>query len=338
MIIPERVKRVQAQQKEFILKKKNVRGMGFGYKYTAGERTEHECLVIFVEKKVALRELDPKDVIPGKLGGVRTDVKEVGKIVANQARTDKWRPVPPGVSIGHHAISAGTLGAVVKDKTTKEIRLLSNNHVFADSNKGQLGDSILQPGPFDNGVNPDDVVAVLDRFIPLEYLSEMNGEDETCSMTQDIASFMNWLAKLFGAKHRFYTKRISKGINLVDAAIARPLQPEQIVNEIIDIGVVSEIKNAELGMKVRKSGRTTGTTFGYIEALDATIQVNYDLNRVAQFEHQILTTSMSQGGDSGSLLVDAEENKAVGLLFAGSELVTIHSPISTVFELLDISF
>lgn len=312
--------------------------MGFGYKYTAGERTEHECLVIFVEKKVALRELDPKDVIPGKLGGVRTDVKEVGKIVANQARTDKWRPVPPGVSIGHHAISAGTLGAVVKDKTTKEIRLLSNNHVFADSNKGQLGDSILQPGPFDNGVNPDDVVAVLDRFIPLEYLSEMNGEDETCSMTQDIASFMNWLAKLFGAKHRFYTKRISKGINLVDAAIARPLQPEQIVNEIIDIGVVSEIKNAELGMKVRKSGRTTGTTFGYIEALDATIQVNYDLNRVAQFEHQILTTSMSQGGDSGSLLVDAEENKAVGLLFAGSELVTIHSPISTVFELLDISF
>ena len=338
MIVPERVKRVQAQQKESILKKKNVRGLGFGYKYSGGKRTAKKCLVVFVEKKVSLEELDKRDVIPVELSGVQTDVKEVGHIVAHAARTDKWRPTPPGVSIGHYAISAGTFGAVVKDVTTKEIRLLSNNHVFANSNKANIGDVILQPGPFDNGVNPDDVIAVLDRFIPLEYLAETNYEQDPSSATRRIASFLNWFADLFGANYRFYTKRISKGVNLVDAAIARPLKPDEISNEIIDIGVVDAIKNATLGMKVRKSGRTSETTFGSIEALDATIQVNYDLDKVAQFEHQILTTSMSQGGDSGSLLVDAEENKAVGLLFAGSDLVTIHSPIATVFELLDITF
>ena len=157
-------------------------------------------------------------------------------------------------------------------------------------------------------------------------------------MIQLIASVLNWLAKLFGAKLRLYTKRVSKGVNLVDAAIARVLNPDDIVNDIVDIGVVKEMKNATLGMKVQKSGRTTGTTTGYVEALDATIRVNYDENKVAQFEHQILTSSMSQGGDSGSLLVDFEDKKAIGLLFAGSPMVTIHSPIETVFKMLDVTF
>ena len=47
---------------------------------------------------------------------------------------------------------------------------------------------------------------------------------------------------------------------------------------------------------------------------------------------------MSQPGDSGSLLVDGSENKAVALLFAGSDQVTVHSPIQKVMELLEIEF
>jgi hypothetical protein len=41
---------------------------------------------------------------------------------------------------------------------------------------------------------------------------------------------------------------------------------------------------------------------------------------------QIITSNMSAGGDSGSLLLDMEEN-AVGLLFAGSTQITIHNNI-----------
>lgn len=52
--------------------------------------------------------------------------------------------------------------------------------------------------------------------------------------------------------------------------------------------------------------------------MTAAVNVTYGGGRTARFEDQIITGPMSEGGDSGSLLVDADELKAVGLLFAGS--------------------
>jgi len=46
-------------------------------------------------------------------------------------------------------------------------------------------------------------------------------------------------------------------------------------------------------------------------------------SKQARFTGQVITGPISQGGDSGSLVVDGVENKAVGLLFAGSNLSTI---------------
>jgi hypothetical protein len=102
---------------------------------------------------------------------------KVGVLRAQQLLppTSRFRPeVPSGVSAGHFAITAGTLGAVVKDRMTGEKLLLSNNHVFANSNDAQLGDAILQPGPADGGQNPGDQVARLERFIPLTYVEDAN--------------------------------------------------------------------------------------------------------------------------------------------------------------------
>ena len=87
-------------------------------------------------------------------------------------------------------------------------------------------------------------------------------------------------------------------------------------------------------MLIQKSGRTTGHTVGKIKDISATVKVNYD-DKVALFRNQILTTNISQGGDSGSLVLDMKA-KAVGLLFAGSEVVTIVNPISEVLRALDI--
>ena len=50
----------------------------------------------------------------------------------------------------------------------------------------------------------------------------------------------------------------------------------------------------------------------------------------------IVTGPMSQGGDSGSVLIAGDTNKAVGLLFAGSNESTIHNPIQTVLDCLEI--
>jgi hypothetical protein len=43
---------------------------------------------------------------------------------------------------------------------------------------------------------------------------------------------------------------------------------------------------------------------------------------------------MSRPGDSGSVLVEAGGPRAVGLLFAGSDLATIYSPIDDVLRAL----
>jgi hypothetical protein len=59
--------------------------------------------------------------------------------------------------------------------------------------------------------------------------------------------------------------------------------------------------------------------------MGATVNVAYDAG-VFTFEDQIITSAMSQGGDSGSLLLDMSQ-QIVGLLFAGSNSVTIHNPI-----------
>jgi hypothetical protein len=46
---------------------------------------------------------------------------------------------------------------------------------------------------------------------------------------------------------------------------------------------------------------------------------------------------MSQGGDSGSLLLSRADQMATGLLFAGSSSVTIHNNITNVIMALKIS-
>jgi hypothetical protein len=90
-----------------------------------------------------------------------------------------------------------------------------------------------------------------------------------------------------------------------------------------------------VGTLVQKTGRTTGWTTGQITAINATVDVNYGLGRVARFHDQIITTNMSAPGDSGSLLL-TWDNVAVGLLFAGSNVVTIFNQIENVRALLGV--
>ena len=98
----------------------------------------------------------------------------------------------------------------------------------------------------------------------------------------------------------------------------------------MEIGAPIGIIKPKLGMLIQKSGRTTGYTAGKVKDISATIKVTYD-KKTALFKNQILTTNISQGGDSGSLVLDMKK-RAVGLLFAGSEVVTILNPIAEVMK------
>ena len=101
------------------------------------------------------------------------------------------------------------------------------------------------------------------------------------------------------------------------------------------------------GTPVGKIGRTTGTTRGKVTAFELdNVYVNCDIGNL-QFNNQVEIEGdgddpFSQGGDSGSLIVNANR-KAVALLFAGGDLggsngkgLTYANPIDAVLKALKV--
>lgn len=329
------LKNVRQKTQKKLFKKANVVGIGVGFKEIESKKSDELALKVLVREKKPLSALSKKDIIPKDFDGIKTDVNSVGHVVAFKTPQDRWRPAPPGVSIGHYAITAGTFGAVVRDAATNEQLILSNNHVLANSNNAKEGDTILQPGSADGGRAPQDRIADLHRFVKIQYKGGGGGDNgSSCPLAQFFSSFLNMFASLFGSDTRVVPVQAA-ATNLVDAALAKPVSNDVLDEKTLNIGKVQGSVEAEIGMLVKKSGRTTGLTHGEITVLDTSVEVNYG-SQTALFEHQILTGDMSDPGDSGSLIVD-NQNRAVGLLFAGSDTVTVINPIDAVLTALNIT-
>lgn len=232
------------------------------------------------------------------------------------------RPAPCGISVGHHKITAGTIGALARARTAngkscyprgdrrRRVLLLSNNHVLANSNAGKCGDAILQPGPYDGGKNPADRIAVLERWVKIHFDGRPNLVDCAVGWTWH-KRVRREFVYLSGGRRRLF--RVN----------SRPVP-------------------CRVGMVVGKSGRTTQLTQGRIADCSATIRVNFGGGRVALFRDQMgirgLRGDFSAGGDSGSLIWtwDARRNP-VGLLFAGGGGWTFANKIGHVLKALDIN-
>ena len=314
-----------------LLSKENVVGTGIGYKTVGGEKTDELAIICSVVKKTDISSLSSFERIPGKIGNSVTDVIETGWFRAFQSPLERIRPAPGGVSIGHYAITAGTLGLVVRRNGEKMI--LSNNHVLANSNDAAIGDAIIQPGAYDGGNSLTDQIAALEDYIRIQFQGD---EPSNCAIGNMIASVFNSFAIMFGRTSRFRVVKSRALENLVDAAIARPINPDEVSEEILNIGSVNGLGTADIGDGLQKMGRTTGFTQGSVDQIEASVNVNYGGDRTALFTGQLIAGAMSAGGDSGSAVLDENRN-LVGLLFAGSETTTIINPIEFVFDALNLT-
>ncbi len=108
----------------------------------------------------------------------------------------------------------------------------------------------------------------------------------------------------------------SKLNSSMDAAIAKVVQ-DKVAGGTRCFGKIKGIEPAKVGMKVKKCGRTTELTTGIIKSKNASVRVAGYPEGTVLFNNQIITTNMSQPGDSGSVVCNIDNNKAVGLLFAG---------------------
>jgi hypothetical protein len=312
----------------------NVQGVGYGNMTKCGE-TRGKGIVVTVSKKIPETELHARDVIPRTLNGEAVDVIEVGEIKALQMdRTAKYRPFPMGVSVGHKDITAGTAGCIVHKNGEKF--LLSNNHVLANVNSGSAGDHILQPGPYDGGKDtPEYIVGTLAEYVKIKFPS--------CLYSVVLTQILNFLSFSFGSTVTFnYSKKkfSPSTANKVDCALAK-LVSDIANDKIVDLGYINNIGVAKVGDTVWKSGRTTSTKSGPIALTNYITQVNMGEKGNAYFDDQYLVNQegFSSGGDSGSAVIrkDGDCITLVGLLFAGSDKVTVVNKIQNVFDLLDIT-
>ncbi|MCP4091465.1 MAG: hypothetical protein GY746_17005 [Gammaproteobacteria bacterium] len=222
------------------------------------------------------------------------------------------RPVPIGTSVSRaYGYEAGTLACRVSGGC--HAYALSNAHVFAGRDLSTpVGTNVLQPGRYDGGTNPDDAIGMLYKSIPI----------------------------VIGTDPYFVDNR-------VDAAIA------ETTSSMVGVATRSdgygtprmEPLAPAAGLNVMKYGRTTGLTYGYIEAIDVMINVAYDDlgEQVALFKGQFIIrgnggTSFSSSGDSGSLVVasgGADDRRPVGLIFAAG-LDSNNAPISVANNIEDV--
>ncbi|RMD96249.1 MAG: serine protease [Calditrichaeota bacterium] len=339
-------------EQEALLGKDNVVGIGLGPKLKDEKETGDNCISVMVSHKLDPSMVKSDDMIPPTLGKFKTDVIETGEIFAGALSTadtakveqlvkdlmgnqdlatreapatpymldqaeemmeeelrietlrNRVRPAQGGFSVGHFRVTAGTIATAVIDRAAypgmpRRYYILSNNHVLANSNNARVGDPIVQPGTIDGGRLPRDIIGRLSRWVNIRFRSGSSAPR-----------------------------------NYVDAAIAE-VQFHDIGRDVYWIGYADGLATVRPGDIVQKTGRTTNYTTGRVRLINATVNVNYGGGRSARFVRQIITTRMSSGGDSGSLLFNMSR-KAVGLLFAGSSSITVFNDIRYVRSLLGI--
>lgn len=281
-----------------------IQAFGLGEKETCGVLGTDVVLKVYVEKKLPNAKLDnpvPKIVAMGGMAPVITDVVEIGKVEL-QGNTQRIRPALPGYSVSraNDAPNTGTFGLVVRKKgQASPFYLLSNCHAIAASGLAKKGDVIIQPGAADLGVLAKDRIGTLVDWVPFDFTPNSNQ-------------------------------------NCVDAAIAQ-LDDDAASAAIALLGVPVGVNTTlTRGMYVQKVGRTTTHSVARITDVDLVLNLTYPTATVptqARLRDQVLATFYSAPGDSGSGVLDMDNN-VVGLHVGGSDIIGFFCKISNVLDLL----
>jgi len=273
-----------------LLSRRNVQGVG--------RSPDSDRLIVFVTEKQPVSILSDEDVVPEQVdveGTVYdTDVVGIGEVRTHD-REGVHRPIPAGVSVGHPNVTAGTVGSPeVQHEDADESLFLTNAHVAAPVGEAAVGDSIIQPGPADDGTEE---VGMLVEFSEISK-DESNRTDSALVESPVVSG------------HAIYGREPPK----VFAGFTTAPDPD-----------ASFVKSG------RTTGNTEGSVLATEVSIDVR---GYFPDDSARFEDVAAFTPMSSGGDSGSLIGQFYDGHffASHLLFAGGPQATIAIPIQNVFE------
>ena len=278
----------------------NITSIGIGYKSKNGKPTKEISIQFTVDSKVQPEKLEAlkSTPIPESLTidgeEFPTDVIQrkftVDYHLVNECETDyrktRQDTVSPGISVSNKNGTAGTIGCLVFDNTTGIPYILSNWHVLHGS-KGNIGDTVVQPGPYDdNRVDENEMGKLVRSHI---------GPAGDCA----IASIKN---------RKIDLKIFEIGVTV--EKLGEPLIGDKVIKSGRTTGVTHGIvTRVDVMSKIPFGGNVGEKTIGGFE-----IQV--DPNFVPS------NGEISMGGDSGSVWLfktnnDKASNTMAGLHFAG---------------------
>ncbi|KEI15220.1 hypothetical protein [Clostridium haemolyticum] len=294
--IDEKISYICQNEYEYFFSKPNVVGVGLGYKISNGFNTNKKCIKVFVSRKVPKNQISCNYMIPSNYKNIETDVIESGIIRAISLK-DRVRPVTAGYSIGPLTkIYGGSMGCLLTDGV--DYYILSCNHVLAYFGEVSLNTPILQPSVIDGGKKESDIFAILSKYIPIKFESTF-----------------------------------SHPTNYVDCAVAKVINKSLVSSSITLIGKPKGLIIPRLNEPVQKVGKSTGLTVGKILAIDCSTKVLFSNGKSGVFKKQIATNLLVKGGDSGSVMLDYNNN-IIGLLISGTDTISIANSIQNVLDIL----
>lgn len=224
----------------------------------------------------------------------------------------------PGLSIGHYCGYAGTLGCILRIKSShgEILSLAGASHVLAMINTANRGDAILQPGYPDGQKILTNRIGVITNYTYLVHYEESLAYGQSAN-TEDIA-----VVQLDDQQHW-------PSANLVP-------DPRDPKNKKIKLkGYLSDEELiARINERVFKMGRTTEFTEGVYHGVIAGPQaIELPDRKVYLYKNVFMVKNkgmqaFSQPGDSGSLVYTLD-GKAIGMIIGASDQITYLSPMSS---------
>jgi hypothetical protein len=295
----------KADAEQELLKLPGVNAVDVGYKYVNGEKTDEIAIRVHVSKKK--RGLAENEKIPDEINGIKTDVIE-GTYDAQTATKEM-------------VLDVDTQADTVKYRPLQGgISIGPNRAVGGSIYAGTLGCFVRD--------NATGKTLMLSNFHVMCIDNTWHAGDV---MNQPSLIDTGTSADAVGTLNRAVLS------THVDGAVANINASISYKSTLPGIGNINGTSTAVLGAAVRKRGRTTLLTYGNIDGLNGTVNVNYGAALGTRtFTNQIFIKAntsknplFSDHGDSGSAIVDAN-NRVVALLFAGSGTRTIANPIAFV--------
>lgn len=305
---------VKESVEDELLKRPGVTAVGVGYKYVNGQRTDEISVQVFVRRK--RKNVPRKQMVPKTINGVPTDVIERTFVLQQLADRVRVEDITLMADTTHYdplkgGISIGPCRAI-------------GGYVFA----GTLG-AVAR----DNATN--DILLLSNFHVMCVDTGWAVGDQMTQPSRVDTG---HCPADVVGTLLR------AQLTAAVDAAVCT-LSGRGYACEIVDIGTVTGTATATLGMAVRKRGRTTGLTYGTVDSISLSVNVDYDpsigtrtlTNQIGVTPDLAHNPKFGDHGDSGSVVVN-NAREVVGLHFAGSDDgYGVANPIAAVLAALNIS-